>query len=159
VIPHLRLAHSTAKLAAEGGLGNLWSWDLDRVAYRLRNRLGWTADFTALVEKEYRRFMSLETSANGNPLGMRGPVDDFWHEHILFTRDYASFCDAVAGKFLHHEPADADSSPKVASYSLTLMLLEQHFGPVELDVWPDSGASQCDNCAMCDKIEPVARKR
>jgi len=32
-------------------------------------------------------------------------VDDFWHEFILFTRDYKKFCDEAFGQFLHHTPA------------------------------------------------------
>ena len=31
-------------------------------------------------------------------------VDDLWHEMLLHTRDYAVFCDAAFGRFLHHEP-------------------------------------------------------
>jgi len=32
-------------------------------------------------------------------------VDELWHEFILFTRDYAQFCQAAFGRFLHHTPA------------------------------------------------------
>ena len=32
-------------------------------------------------------------------------VDDLWHEFILFTRDYKTFCDDAFGQFLHHTPA------------------------------------------------------
>jgi hypothetical protein len=31
-------------------------------------------------------------------------VDDAWHEFILFTREYARFCQAAFGHFLHHTP-------------------------------------------------------
>lgn len=31
-------------------------------------------------------------------------VDDMWHEFILFTKDYAAFCDRYFGTFLHHLP-------------------------------------------------------
>jgi hypothetical protein len=34
-------------------------------------------------------------------------VDDLWHEMLLHTRDYAAFCDAAIGRFLHHEPESA----------------------------------------------------
>lgn len=34
-------------------------------------------------------------------------VDDLWHEMLLHTRDYAAFCDAAFGRFLHHEPESA----------------------------------------------------
>lgn len=38
-------------------------------------------------------------------------VDIAWHEFILFTRDYQQFCKRAFGRFLHHTPAEAMSSP------------------------------------------------
>lgn len=32
-------------------------------------------------------------------------VDDLWHEFILYTRNYSSFCRRAFGGFLHHTPA------------------------------------------------------
>ena len=37
-------------------------------------------------------------------------VDDAWHELILFTREYADFCEKALGKFLHHTPSSALSN-------------------------------------------------
>lgn len=34
-------------------------------------------------------------------------VDDAWHEFILFTRTYKSFCQKALGRFLHHTPTEA----------------------------------------------------
>jgi len=42
-------------------------------------------------------------------------VDDAWHEFILFTRQYDKFCRHGFGRFLHHTPAAAMSSPTQAS--------------------------------------------
>ncbi|MBS1143175.1 MAG: hypothetical protein H6R14_581 [Proteobacteria bacterium] len=42
-------------------------------------------------------------------------VDDAWHEFILFTRHYDTFCRQAFGRFLHHTPAEAMSSPTQAS--------------------------------------------
>jgi hypothetical protein len=42
-------------------------------------------------------------------------VDDAWHEFILFTRQYERFCQEAFGRFLHHTPAEAMSSPTQAS--------------------------------------------
>jgi hypothetical protein len=33
-------------------------------------------------------------------------VDRGWHAFILHTREYAAFCERVAGRFIHHDPAD-----------------------------------------------------
>ena len=32
-------------------------------------------------------------------------VDDLWHEFILYTKAYQSFCNKAFGQFLHHTPA------------------------------------------------------
>ena len=45
-------------------------------------------------------------------------VDDAWHEFILFTRQYDKFCAHAFGRFLHHTPAAAMSSPTEAGDSL-----------------------------------------
>lgn len=45
-------------------------------------------------------------------------VDDAWHEFILFTRQYDSFCSRAFGRFLHHTPAEAMSTPTQASDGL-----------------------------------------
>lgn len=150
---------ATATKAENIHFGNhsdeIWSWNLVSVAERARKRMGWSVDFAALVEREYRRFMALGAITTGTTLGMCGPVDEFWHEHILYTRDYAAFCSAVAGKFIHHEPAQASLNPSARSYQLTLDLLELHFGSVSYDIWPSVANFNCgtDNCAMCDKVD------
>ena len=41
-------------------------------------------------------------------------VDVAWHEFILFTKEYAEFCDRALGRFLHHTPAEAMKSKTVA---------------------------------------------
>lgn len=33
-------------------------------------------------------------------------VDIGWHTFILYTREYAKFCDNIAGRFIHHVPDD-----------------------------------------------------
>ncbi len=45
-------------------------------------------------------------------------VDVAWHEFILFTRKYEHFCNRALGRFLHHTPAEAMSSPMVAQQGI-----------------------------------------
>ncbi|WP_405667998.1 glycine-rich domain-containing protein [Streptomyces sp. NBC_00055] len=42
----------------------------------------------------------------GAPLGPSELVDIGWHTFILYTQEYAAFCQRVAGRFIHHAPAD-----------------------------------------------------
>lgn len=32
-------------------------------------------------------------------------ADIAWHEFILHTREYAAFCQRIAGRFIHHQPS------------------------------------------------------
>jgi len=41
-------------------------------------------------------------------------VDEAWHEFILFTRSYRAFCRKALGRFLHHTPTEAMSTPTLA---------------------------------------------
>jgi len=41
-------------------------------------------------------------------------VDVFWHEFLLFTREYQSFCQKGIGRFLHHTPTEVMKSPTSA---------------------------------------------
>src|SRR4029453_16710680 len=34
-------------------------------------------------------------------------VDKVWHEFVLFTREYAVFCQGLFGRYLHHSPSNA----------------------------------------------------
>lgn len=38
-------------------------------------------------------------------------IDEMWHEFILFTEDYANFCDSAFGKYIHHYPKLVDTAP------------------------------------------------
>lgn len=42
-------------------------------------------------------------------------VDDLWHDFILFTRHYERFCDRAFGRFLHHTPVEAMTTPTLAT--------------------------------------------
>ena len=39
-------------------------------------------------------------------------IDWMWHTFLLFTRDYAAFCDRYLGAFIHHVPEEGgDEAP------------------------------------------------
>lgn len=59
------------------------------------------AEYFHLCRNAGRRMVSMPSQV----------VDDAWHEFILFTRNYESFCQKGLGRFLHHVPAEAMSSP------------------------------------------------
>lgn len=93
-----------AKVAAE--LPSLSEAQLDRVHDGLRD---W---FLVCLETRYRR-----TGVAGMP---SRAVDVAWHEFILFTREYADFCQRAFGGYLHHAPESVMTTPMHQALARTL---------------------------------------
>jgi hypothetical protein len=56
-------------------------------------------------------------------------LDEMWHTFMLFTRDYADFCERYFGFFLHHVPnEDEEETPE--DPQTVRAQLERHFGLV-----------------------------
>ncbi len=74
-----------------------------------------TGDQIATVEAAARQWFRLAACHPRAKLWMPSViVDDLWHEWVLHTREYAAFCEAAFGRFLHHVPESAPSTPAVA---------------------------------------------
>ena len=71
-------------------------------------------------------------------------VDPFWHTHVLFTREYRTFCADTFGQFVHHQPLDPDDSQMVKHvvrlYEYTLQIYKIMFKDISKKWWPDSAA-------------------
>ncbi|MBX6389726.1 MAG: hypothetical protein IRZ08_12140 [Frankia sp.] len=73
-------------------------------------------------------------------------VDLGWHTFLLFTRDYAAFCEQTAGRFLHHVPDDGprEAPGDVADLGATVALIRRSGFEVDPDLWVV--AAQCSQC-------------
>ncbi|RJQ89707.1 glycine-rich domain-containing protein [Amycolatopsis panacis] len=82
------------------------------------------------------------------PLAPSDTVDIGWHTFILYTREYAAFCDRVAGRFIHHEPADTGVIPvnrtPVDSMSATMKVMRKAGFAVDLPLW--TASAKCNQC-------------
>jgi hypothetical protein len=76
---------------------------------------------------EYRRYMTIVAEHPGQIFAPSDQVDEVWHAHLLFTADYAAFCDAVVGTFVHHRPA-TDRGLMQPCYHQTIHALHARFG-------------------------------
>lgn len=66
------------------------------------------------AELRYRRFLCLHRLNRELALVPPPDIDAFWHQHILFTREYTRDCEKAFGEYLHHSPSagttdDADN--------------------------------------------------
>ncbi len=64
-----------------------------------------------LVGRALRQYFVTYAKSGHKPVSMPSQVvDDLWHEFILYTRDYGTFCNKAFGRFFHHTPAIAMSN-------------------------------------------------
>lgn len=70
---------------------------------RLMKENSWTRPFTQRVIDEYKKFIFMAIKHRVAP---SYEIDQVWHTHILFTKEYQAMCDTFVGTFLHHNPTD-----------------------------------------------------
>jgi hypothetical protein len=81
-----------------------------------------TRDDIRTVEAATRQWFRLAAGHPKAKLSMPSVVvDDLWHEFVLHTREYAAFCDAALGRFLHHVPESTMSPAAAAANRLTAL--------------------------------------
>jgi hypothetical protein len=98
-LPHLDLSSDQSQ-----AIDFIMSCPLDQVRERLVRKQILSEEIIDQAIAEYRKFLVLVRLGYG-PLEMFSKqVDEIWHAHILFTRDYAEFCQIAFGRFLHHQP-------------------------------------------------------
>lgn len=102
------------------------------------------------AEQEYKRFLALKYFYPNETLVPNKLVDEFWHAHILDTKNYQIDCLKVFGTFLHHYPYfgihdDVDQANLQKTFSRTKELYELWFGP-----YPDfTNAARCGDDHAC----------
>jgi len=70
-------------------------------------------------------------------------LDGMWHTFLLFTRDYADFCEHYFGFFLHHVPTEEEERQPVDEATLRQQLEQQYalvydvLGEETLTAWHD----------------------
>lgn len=109
-------------------------------AKRLARENNWSDTYTAQAIDEYRRFCFLVIHA-GHPVTPCDAVDQVWHLHLTYTRDYWDrFCPDVLEQPLHHDPTlggENEASKFEDWYSQTLHSYHRFFGPPS-SIWPST---------------------
>jgi uncharacterized protein (TIGR04222 family) len=107
---------------------------------RLARENGWTIGHAVRVVTEYRRFVFLAMTA-GHAVTPSEDVDQAWHLHLAYTRDYwQTFCRDVLREPLHHGPTRGGASEAGRydhQYRQTLAAYAAAFdAPPPADIWP-----------------------
>lgn len=119
-------------------LGRLQSWNFALVRRYTLERGIYTPDEVEIAEIEYQRYLALVLAYPEQILPISAQLDDFWHTHILFTKDYHAMCHQVCGRYIHHTPTmdKPDRDNLATKYSDTLRLYTQEFGAPTSAFWP-----------------------
>ncbi len=85
-------------------------------------------------------------------------VDPFWHNHILFTSEYRSFCDSVIGHYMDHMPLDNNNNQEVQAtmeaYNHTMKVYQEVFTYFDDTFTPIEITSDLAVCPhYCHRIE------
>jgi hypothetical protein len=121
--------------------------DFTLLKTKLVEERGWTVELADEVEELYRKFLALNARYPDRKICPTGPIDDFWHAHILDTRAYAADCDLLFGRFLHHFPyfgmrGPADRADLEQTFQESVELFIIHFG-----IDPTAGDTEARGCA------------
>lgn len=80
------------------------SIDFTGIKWKLGNSHGWDAERVDRAVEDYRKFLVLAATRPELSLVPGADLDEVWHTHILFTKQYHQDCEAVFGGYLHHAP-------------------------------------------------------
>lgn len=121
--------------------------DFTMLKRKLTEEKGWTPDLCDEVEDLYRKFLALTARYRDEKICPTGPIDTFWHAHILDTRAYARDCDAVFGELLHHFPyfgmrGPEDEAALERTFRASVEKFILHFG-----IDPTAGDTRARGCS------------
>ncbi len=131
----------------QGALAKVEKLDFSMLSRALIEEQGWTREFCGEVEGLYRKFLALNIRYPGKKICPSGPIDAFWHAHILDTRAYKADCEALFGEYLHHFPyfgmrGPEDRANLEAAFKESMDLFVIHFG-----VDPTAGDLEARSCS------------
>lgn len=118
-----------------------YAFDPPEATVRFEDKLsrenGWSRSFGRRAIEEYRRFLYL-TAESRQPVSPSDVIDQVWHLHLLYTRDYWDrLCRDVLKRPLHHERGRGIESESFAGwYGDTLVRYRLEFGEPPADIWP-----------------------
>lgn len=126
----------TMGVSTEERLNRLSALDLSNVRRKLMEPYpegkGWNEDQSKEAEMWYKRYLAVIIKyPDATQHVPNGPIDFFWHQHILDTMSYGPDCEHVLGYFLHHYPyfgLNGDAAERDSSFDDTNALYVMEFG-------------------------------
>ncbi|OHV21298.1 hypothetical protein BBK14_27040 [Parafrankia soli] len=126
----------------------LFDWLVDRVA--ADTEVAGDRDLATRIVDQALAFLAA-SATSPRTLAPSRLVDVGWHTFLLHTREYAAWCDQVAGRFLHHIPADPADAPidAVAARARTLTAITEAGYAVDTELWREVASTSCADKGDC----------
>jgi hypothetical protein len=106
---------------------------------RLARDHGWSLEDARAAVEAYRRFCFLAI-VSPTPVTPSEMVDEVWHQHLIYSRDYWTiWCAEALQAPLHHDPTPGGPEAQTVyrrQYAETLALHERFFGSPSPQLWP-----------------------
>lgn len=129
-------------------------------AHKLARKLGWSNAFALKAVQEYKKFVYLGVVSD---FVVTPPqvIDQVWHQHLLFSKAYRSFCHEVIHYDFDHNPElislDEQTDTFHAQYIDTLELYRTEFGiDPPAAIW---GAPKFDNQLVLNAANYRSKKK
>jgi hypothetical protein len=87
-----------------------------------------------LVFEELKKYLFICGKSNDVIAMLDERIDSLWHEFILCTSEYRSFCKESIGKFIDHRPNTSFTPTVLGSAKAFFQIYEYYFGILP-DVW------------------------
>ena len=122
------------------------AFPMDRILARYCREQNISVEAARSHEHELKRYLVLRV-LNPNlrfPMAS-GPVDELWHNFLLFTQEYAEFCKQVGGSFIHHfpgppYPSESDVAEAQYDFDRFIEVYEQTYNEIPpQQLWPRIG--------------------
>ena len=128
-------------------------------AHKVARKYGWSPAFALKAVREYKKFVYLGVVSDFVVTPSQ-VIDQVWHQHILFSKAYRSFCQEIIRYEFDHNPElvsiEEQTGAFHAQYLATLKLYRTEFGiDPPADVW---GAPKFDEGAGLGTAYPSKKK-
>lgn len=133
--------------AVERALNQVASLDFSMLKTKMAQEKGWSDERLREVEGLYRQFLALNIAYPERKVCPTGPIDEFWHAHILDTAAYAKDCDYLFGRPLEHFPYFGMRGPEDNEALQTAFRDSRDLFIIHFGVDPTIGSMQARGCS------------